>query len=129
MEIDKDISEVPVEITNKLSKTPLENATWHEDVEKGYTTPPTITPVEKTDAALKPAKKKMIHQVEKSYLKTLCTMHLYTNIKCEICNKFKNVLEDIYNNIILTYEHIYIDISIHVIDIHLMSERKTKREL
>ena len=57
MEIDKDISEVPVEITNKLSKTPLENATWHSDVEKGYTTPPTITPVEKTtDAALKTSK-------------------------------------------------------------------------
>ena len=48
MEIDKDLSEVPVEITNKLSKTPLKNATWHSDFEKGYTTAPTITPVEKT---------------------------------------------------------------------------------
>ena len=57
MEIEKDISEVPVEITNKLSKTPLENATWHSDFEKGYTTAPTITPVEKTtDAALKTSK-------------------------------------------------------------------------
>ena len=57
MEIDKHISEVPVEITNKLSKTPLENATWHADFEKGYTTAPTITPVEKiTDAALKTSK-------------------------------------------------------------------------
>ena len=59
MEIDKDISEVPVEITNKLSKTPLENATWHADFEKGYTAVPTITPVEKTtDAALKTSKVK-----------------------------------------------------------------------
>ena len=50
MEIGTDRSEVPVEITNKLSTTPLENATWH-DVEKGY------TPVEKTtDAALKTSK-------------------------------------------------------------------------
>ena len=48
MEIDKAISEVPVEITNKLSKMPLENATWYSDFEKGYTTAPTITPVEKT---------------------------------------------------------------------------------
>ena len=57
MQIDKDTSEVPVEITKKLSTTPLENATWHSDVEKGYTTPPTITPVEKTtDAALKTSK-------------------------------------------------------------------------
>ena len=51
MEIGTDRSEVPVEITNKLSTTPLENATWHEDVEKGY------TPVEETtDAALKTSK-------------------------------------------------------------------------
>ena len=57
MEIDKHISEVPVEITNKLSKTSLENATWHADFEKGYTTAPTITPVEKTtDAALTTSK-------------------------------------------------------------------------
>ena len=48
MEIDKAISEVPVEITNKLSKMPLENATWHSDFEKGYTNPPAIIPVEKT---------------------------------------------------------------------------------
>ena len=54
MQIDKNTSEVPVEITKKLSTTPLENATWHSDTEKGHTTPPTITPVEKTtDAALK----------------------------------------------------------------------------
>ena len=57
MQIDKDTSEVPVEIKKKLSTTPLENETWHSDVEKGYTTPPTITPVEKTtDAALKTSK-------------------------------------------------------------------------
>ena len=57
MDIDKDMSESPVEITNKLSKTPLENPTWHSDVEKGNTSPPTITPVEKTtDAALETSK-------------------------------------------------------------------------
>ena len=51
------MSEVPVEITNKLSRTPLENATWYSDVEKGNTTPPTITPVEETtDAALETSK-------------------------------------------------------------------------
>ena len=32
MQIDKDTSEVSVEITKKLSTTALENATWHSDV-------------------------------------------------------------------------------------------------
>ena len=35
METDEATSEVPVEITDELSHTPLENATWHQDVEKG----------------------------------------------------------------------------------------------
>ena len=120
MEIDKDISEVPVEITKKLSKIPLENATWHADVKKGYTTPPTITPVEKTtDAPLKTSKVEDDTLGRKSYLKTLCTKHLYTNIKCEIHNKLKNMLK-IYITISFSHMNIYIDISIHVIDIHLM---------
>ena len=94
MEIDKDISEVPVEITNKLSKTLLENATWHTDVEKGYTTAPTITPVEKaTDAALKTSKLEDDASGRKKLLKTLYTIHLYPSIKCEICNKLKNMLK------------------------------------
>ena len=37
------MSELPVEITNKLSKTPMESPTWHTDVQKGNTSPPTIT--------------------------------------------------------------------------------------
>ena len=36
---------------------------------------------------------------------------------------------DIYNNIIFTYEYIYIDISIYVIDIYLMSQKKPKYNL
>ena len=43
MQTDEATSEVPVEITDKLSHTPLENATWHQDVEKESTTPPTIS--------------------------------------------------------------------------------------
>ena len=54
-------------------------------------------------------------------------MHFYTNIKCKICNKLKNMLK-IYITISFSHMNIYIDISIHVIDIHLMPEKKTKRE-
>ena len=93
METDEATSEVPVEITEKLCHTPLENATWHQDVEKGSTTPPTITWVEKaTEAALKNSKIEDDTSGRKSYLKTLYIMHLYTNIKCKICNKLKNML-------------------------------------
>ena len=42
METDEATSEVPVEITDKLSHTPPKNATCHQDIEKGSTTPPTI---------------------------------------------------------------------------------------
>ena len=89
MEIGTDRSEVPVEITNKLSTTPLENATWHEDLEKGY------TPVEETtDAALKTSKVEDNTSGRKKVFKNfLYTMHLYTNIKCKICNKLKNMLK------------------------------------
>ena len=38
MEVDKDVIDVPVEIGKKLSRTSLENATWHTDVDKQYTT-------------------------------------------------------------------------------------------
>ena len=55
-------------------------------------------------------------------------MHLYTNIKCEICNKLKNMLK-IYITISFSHTNIYIDISIHVIDIHLKSEKKPKENL
>ena len=57
MERDEGTPELPVEITDKLSHTPLENASWHKDVEEGSTTPPTITQVEKaTEAELKNSK-------------------------------------------------------------------------
>ena len=93
METDEATSEVPVKIKEKLSHTPLENATWYQDVEKGSTTPPTITWVEKaTEAALKNRKIEDDTSGRKSYLKTLYTVHLYTNIKCKICNKLKNML-------------------------------------
>ena len=62
----------------------------------------------------------MIHQVEKSHLKTLYTMHLCENIHCEICKKLKNMLK-IFIKISCSHTNIYIDICIHVIDIHLMS--------
>ena len=52
--------------------------------------------------------------------KTLYTMHLCKNIKCEICNKLKNILK-IFIKMSCSHTNIYIDISIHVIDIHLMS--------
>ena len=35
-------------MTNKLSKTPLKSQIWHTDVQKGNTSPPTITPIENT---------------------------------------------------------------------------------
>ena len=94
MERDEATPELPVEITDKLSHTPLENASWHQDVEqKGSTTPPTITEVEKaTEAELKSRKVEDDTSGRKSYLKTLYTMHLYTNIKCKIWNKLKNML-------------------------------------
>ena len=47
-------------------------------------------------------------------------MHLCKNIKCEICNKLKNIMK-IFLKIPCSHTNIYIDISIHVIDIHLMS--------
>ena len=51
------MSELPVEITNKLSKTPMESPTWHTDVQKGNTSPPTITAIENTtDSALETSK-------------------------------------------------------------------------
>ena len=62
----------------------------------------------------------MLHQVEKSYLKTLYTMHLCENIHCEICKKLKDMLK-ISIKISFSHTNIYIDICIHVIDIHLMS--------
>ena len=55
-------------------------------------------------------------------------MQLYTNIKCKICNKLKNMLK-IYITISFSHMNIYIDISIHVIDIHLMAEKKPKENL
>ena len=53
-------------------------------------------------------------------------MHLYTNITCKICHKLKNMLK-IYITISFSHINIHIDISIHVIDIHFMSEKKHKR--
>ena len=38
IEVDKDVLHVPVEIGKKLSRTSLDNATWHTDVDKQYTT-------------------------------------------------------------------------------------------
>ena len=38
MAVDKVVLEVPVEIGKKLSRTSLENVTWHSDVDKQYTT-------------------------------------------------------------------------------------------
>ena len=34
MEVDKEVLDVPVEIGRKLSRTSLENSTWHTDVDK-----------------------------------------------------------------------------------------------
>ena len=38
MEVDKEVLDVPVDIGRKLSRTSLENPTWHTDVDKQYTT-------------------------------------------------------------------------------------------
>ena len=38
MEADKDVLYVPVEIGKKLSRTSLDNATWHTDMDQQYTT-------------------------------------------------------------------------------------------
>ena len=54
-------------------------------------------------------------------------MHLYTNITCKIYHKLKNMLK-IYITISFSHMNIHIDISIHIIDIHLMSDKKTKTE-
>ena len=54
-------------------------------------------------------------------------MHLYTNITCKIYHRLKNMLK-IYITILFSHMNIHIDISIHIIDIHLMSDKKTKRE-
>ena len=69
MERDEATPELPVEITDKLaSHTPLENASWHQDVEKESTTPPTITQVEKaTEAELKNSKVEDDTSGRKSY--------------------------------------------------------------
>ena len=53
-------------------------------------------------------------------------MHLYTNITCERCNTLKNML-NIYITVAFSHIYIHIDMSIHVIDIHLMSEKNQKR--
>ena len=63
---------------------------------------------------------KMLHQVEKSYLKTLYAMHLCENIHCKICKKSKDMLK-LTIKISFSHTNIYIDICIYVIDIHLMS--------
>ena len=54
-------------------------------------------------------------------------MHVYTNIMCEIYHKLKNMLK-IYITISFSHVNIHIDISIHIIDIYLMSDKKTKTE-
>ena len=53
-------------------------------------------------------------------IKTLYTLHLCENIHCEICKKLKDMLK-ISIKISFSHTNIYIDICIHVIDIHLMS--------
>ena len=85
MERDEAKAEIPVEIRDKLSHTPLESESWHQDVEKVCTTPPTGTQEEKAkEDELKKSKVQDDTSGRKSYLKTLYTMHLYTNIKCKI---------------------------------------------
>ena len=54
-------------------------------------------------------------------------MYVYTNIMCEIYHKLKNMLK-IYITISFSHMNIHIDISIHIIDIYLMSDKKTKTE-
>ena len=55
-------------------------------------------------------------------------MHLYTNIMCERCNTLKNMLNR-YITISFSHINIHIDILIHVIYIHLMSDKKPKENL
>ena len=93
MERDAAKAELPVEIRDKLSHTPLESVSWHQDVEKVCTTPPTSTQEEKAkEEEMKKSKVQDDASGRKSYLKTLYTVHLYTNIKCKIWNKLKNML-------------------------------------
>ena len=47
------------------------------------------------------------------------------NSQCEICKKLKNMLK-IFIKISCSHTNIYIDICIHVIDIHIMSYENTK---
>ena len=54
-------------------------------------------------------------------------MHVYTNIMCEIYHKLRNMLK-IYITISFSHMNIHIDISIHIINIYLMSDKKTKTE-
>ena len=54
-------------------------------------------------------------------------MHVYTNITCEIYHKLKNMLK-IYITISFSHVNIHIDISIHITDTYLMSDKKTKTE-
>ena len=60
-------------------------------------------------------------------LNTLYTMHLCKNIKCEICNKLKNILK-IFIKISCSHTNIYIHISIHVIDM-ILCHRKTQNQI
>ena len=55
-------------------------------------------------------------------------MHLYTNITCKIYHKLKNILKIYITILFFIYEYTYKNISIHIIDIHLMSDKKTKTE-
>ena len=93
METDAAKAELPVEIREKLSHTPLESESWHKDEEKVCTTPPTGTQEEKAkEEELKKRKVQDDASGRKSYLKTIYTMHLYANIKCKIWNKLINML-------------------------------------
>ena len=55
---------------------------------------------------------KMLHQVEKSYLKTLYIMHLCENIHCEICKKLKEMWK-ISIKISFSHTNIYIYTYMH----------------
>ena len=93
METDATKTELPVEIREKLSHTPLESESWHKDEEKVCTTPSTGTQEEKAkEEELKKRKVQDDASDRKSYLKTLYTMHLYANMKCKIWNKLINML-------------------------------------
>ena len=64
---------------------------------------------------------------KESYVKTLYTMHLCENIHCKICKHLTDILQiSIKISFLHTNIYIYIDICIHVIYIHLMSEKNTK---